>query len=54
MITGTFTEMKELERLIVDGIREDEGHHKQWYLEQIATLVGIDIEGYEFERGIAP
>jgi hypothetical protein len=43
-----------LKELVRDGITEDAAHHKQWYLEQIAKNLGIDISDLEYERGIPP
>jgi hypothetical protein len=37
------------------GLYEDGGHHKQWYLEQIANVVGFKpSDDYPWEEGIAP
>ena len=42
--------------LIIEGLRTDGAHHKQWYLERLADLLGLDLgplrDGYE--EGIAP
>ena len=44
-----------MEMLTGEGLRTDGGHHKQWYLEEIAKKLGIDIEKLTyFEKGIAP
>jgi len=53
-----------LSELIREALWTDGGHHKQWYLEQIAGCLGIDLEqmdrdmargGFvERELGIAP
>jgi hypothetical protein len=49
--------------LALDGLFTDGAHHKQWYLEQILTMLGFDLDhlaeeleplGYEWEPGIAP
>ena len=41
--------------LIINGLSIDGEHHKQWYLEQIAKVLGIDlVTELEYERGIAP
>lgn len=43
--------------LVKEGLETDGGHHKQWYLEQIALALGVDsiwIEEHEGEKGIAP
>lgn len=53
-------EFERLEKLLVDGLRTDGGHHKQWYLEQILLfLVGYHKfdrlrEKHDWEKGIAP
>jgi hypothetical protein len=38
------------------GLSTDGGHHKQWYLEQIAADLRIKFDELpiEFEKGIAP
>jgi hypothetical protein len=38
--------------LLQSAVQEDGCHHKQWYLEQIAKLIGVDLP--EHEKGIAP
>lgn len=41
--------------LIIGGLCTDGGHHKQWYLEQIAKALGIElIEPLDYEKGVAP
>jgi len=49
--------------LIKEGLCIDGGHHKQWYLEEVLTLMGyniedirkeLDDEGYYAEEGVAP
>ena len=32
----------------------DGEHHKQWYLEEIAKLLGIDIPNFAYDEGISP
>jgi len=53
-----FGKKKDLHYLIIGGLTIDGGHHKQWYIEQIAECLGIDIEKLkdecEWEEGIAP
>ena len=53
----------DIKNLCMDGLVNDEGHHKQWYLEQILEALGFDLaeiraellrEGYEVEVGIIP
>ena len=41
--------------LVREALSTDGAHHKQWYLEMIALLIGIELpdEG-EYEEGIAP
>lgn len=57
-----------IEDLAVDGLLVDGGHHKQWYLEQILKVLGVDLallraklrtpdqngDFYEWQDGIAP
>ena len=49
-----------LKELLAAALYTDGEHHKQWYLWEIATALGIDLtnkwdEGYpEPDRGIAP
>jgi hypothetical protein len=41
--------------LIRGGLTTDGAHHKQWYLEQIAELLGIPLtQELDYEEGIAP
>lgn len=44
----------EIEQLIIAGLCTDGAHHKQWYLEQIAKLLGIDLSAIDYDRGMAP
>ncbi len=50
----------EATNLALHALMTDGAHHKQWYLEQIVKVLGIDLEhfesttGYEIERGSAP
>ncbi len=46
--------LKKVRELLEDGIFTDGAHHKQWYLSQIAEVVGIDVEIEPGEEGIAP
>ena len=52
-----------LREIAISGLLTDEGHHKQFYLEQIMITLGFDLtelraelntEGYDWEEGIAP
>lgn len=43
----------ELEKLITDGLTTDGEHHKQWYLEAIATHLRFTIKE-RYEPGICP
>jgi len=45
-----------LRKLVEGGLQNDTAHHKQWYLEQIAKVLGIDVDLDELgvEEGIAP
>jgi hypothetical protein len=41
--------------LIIEGLRTDGEHHKQWYLEQIAIKLGLYPHiPDDYEEGIAP
>lgn len=45
---------EELTYLLRQALTTDGGHHKQWYLEQIAEALDVDVSVVGFERGIAP
>ena len=56
---------QEIIELVKDGMYMDGGHHKQWYLEEVLKLCGVDVEKlYEeasedeedggWDRGIPP
>jgi len=54
---------KKIEDRTIDGLMTDGGHHKQWCLEQILILLGVDLEmlreklnqeDYDWEPGIPP
>ena len=38
----------------MDALVTDGEHHKQWYLEEIAKRLGIDIPNFAYDAGIAP
>jgi hypothetical protein len=41
--------------LIICALTTDGEHHKQWYLEQIAKVLGIELVAeLDYEKGIAP
>jgi hypothetical protein len=42
----------DLTDLVQAGLTTDGAHHKQWYLEQVAKLMGLPVTGYE--HGTAP
>ena len=44
----------ETKTLITEALYCDGGHHKQWYLEEIAKSMGLDISNWDIEEGIAP
>jgi len=46
--------LEKIRNLVEDGLQTDGGHHKQWYLEQIGEVIGIDIDKEMHEEGIAP
>ena len=44
-----------VQKLLGEGLCTDGGHHKQWYLEQIAKELGLEVPGTDVrEEGIAP
>ena len=46
---------KSVADLVHDGLFTDGDHHKQWYLEMIAILLGIELpDEDEYEKGVAP
>ena len=62
-IRNTGKILREVRILCENGLINDEGHHKQWYLEQIITKLGFNlnkvltqiiIDGYDCEKGIPP
>lgn len=45
--------------LCLDALSRDGAHHKQWYLERIEELLGVDLDAAkknddDWEPGIAP
>jgi len=41
--------------LIIGALTTDGEHHKQWYLERIAEVLGIElVTELDYEKGIAP
>ena len=44
--------------LLVDALQTDGAHHKQWYLNEVLTLIDQEIakevEGWTGDAGIAP
>lgn len=50
----TFKELGKVQSLIEDGLGTGGAHHKQWYLEQIAKELGIELNEEEYEPGVAP
>jgi len=47
-------EEQTIKDLIMDALSIDGEHHKQWYLEEIARRLGLDIPNFAYEEGIAP
>lgn len=43
----------DLQHLIEEALTTDGAHHKQWYIEQIASEMDVKV-GFEYEKGIAP
>lgn len=52
----TDSDYQKIEDAVKEALVTDGSHHKQWYLEQIAKLFGIDIAELDgiIEEGIAP
>lgn len=47
--------IERVKNLISEGLCTDGGHHKQWYLEQIAKELWIEVPGLDIrDEGIAP
>lgn len=44
--------LADLSDLLQAAVTTDGEHHKQWYLEQIAETLGIELQSHE--PGIAP
>ena len=46
---------REIKELCISGLLTDGAHHKQWYLEQIAKVLGIELVAeLEYEKGTPP
>lgn len=43
--------LDEVQGLVLDALTTDGTHHKQWYLERIATVLGLEVA---VPSGIAP
>lgn len=50
--------IEKAKNLVLEALYTDGGHHKQWYLEEIGKVLGIDIkseyEKTEWEQGKEP
>jgi len=44
----------EIENFVLDALETDGAHHKQWYLEEIAKMLEIDLSNSEHDKGLAP
>jgi hypothetical protein len=44
---------KAVEKLLEQALTTDGAHHKQWYFEQIAKMLELEIKA-DYEPGIAP
>ena len=51
---GIEDKLKTVRHLVIRGLETDGGHHKQWYLEQIAHELSVDLDLLDYEEGIAP
>ena len=43
-----------VEQTIKDALISDGEHHKQWYLEELAQHLNIDLSEFDHEPGILP
>ena len=46
--------LEEIRGLVENALLTDGDHHKQWFLWQIAEVVGVDIDPDNVEEGVAP
>ena len=44
--------MAEISALLRDAVNTDGGHHKQWFLEEVASRLGVALPPHQ--NGIAP
>ena len=54
MVKVDYKTLGKVQELIEDALLTSGEHHKQWYLEEIAKELGIDISELDHEEGIAP
>jgi hypothetical protein len=58
MKTLSKVNIEKAKNLVLEALYIDGSHHKQWYLEEIGRILGIDIkfeyEKTEWERGKEP
>ena len=45
---------EEVKHLIEEALQTDGAHHKQWYLEKIASVLGFTLKDVWYDDGIAP
>jgi hypothetical protein len=43
-----------IENALLDGLEADGAHHKQYYLEDIAKMLKVNLSDIKFQKGIAP
>jgi hypothetical protein len=41
-----------ISELVLDGLYTDGGHHKQWFLQEIGKIVGVELTEEDIEFGI--
>jgi hypothetical protein len=46
------TQNKVISLLLIDAVNTDGAHHKQWYIEKIAAVMGVELPPHE--EGRAP
>lgn len=51
---GVEPDLEEVRTIVLDGLKCDGDHHKQWYLEQVAGALGMEINYDEIDEGCPP
>ncbi len=48
------SDIERIHRMVTAALSVDGAHHKQWYLYEIAHELGMPVELWDIDRGIAP